>query len=633
MSSPAVHRRDPVRGFVPQKKLLHSAAFSLLPCLLLKRVTGADDESIRKYITERLRASRNFFVRRRAEENTPRIFAYFSAVSRKSKYVQLLERMLPFLLESQSETRGWIFAESGRESDLARALDSREECRRLFQVAKAQESGSRVQRCTRLQQQRAAHVLRGVLLSGQIDESSLLELELGLLRASGTLFGNITERRRSARELHRSFWNGGSVHAGAVNDLVRLRFGIPPLPRHSLSNSGPPEVIKEPAWPLRSDEWYTGYTQGLDTLRQLALGPDAPLYYLAADLSIAQTSTNFKASVARVTGWAYYFSKYFNIEEWARASQVAWRISAASAITRHAECVVISEMEARLLEDEPAHLENELGAQMRTVDSMRAAFLSAVDRLSLDSSPGRSISRTMTAPDTGVPVDLSLGFRNLPLDALTVGATAFADSLTKRLPRENAAEAGEAWVLFGASAQARAVQLLLEFDPSTKDGHEGEDLMARLNESWPSNLRLQFPEYYNLSFVHAASSGLALLEGARSVSNTVEAQNHAWLYSLVNLACTAMTKKQEYRALRALKVWVASLQHTIQYCKESGDTTRFMRGFIKTFGVFLNRCEESIKLCSTFLNALLGVVNNTHIVSDRALSQVNASILQACAQA
>ena len=66
-----------MRGFVPQKKLLHSAAFSLLPCLLLKRVTGADDESIRKYITERLRASRNFFVRRRAEENAPKIFAYF----------------------------------------------------------------------------------------------------------------------------------------------------------------------------------------------------------------------------------------------------------------------------------------------------------------------------------------------------------------------------------------------------------------------------------------------------------------------------------------------------------------------------------------------------------------------------
>ena len=574
-------------------------AWALLPCLILQRVLrGADDDL--SYIVLRLVHAEIQDPR----ELAARIVRRCDSLRARSGYLHLLESSLPTLVGTSLDP--WILERAGPESRAAVALDSREECGRLLASAPP------VQGPASLERQRAAHVLRGVIMACLLDTKALLDLEAKLVRAARPLLpgANMHERRKAASALRRSFWRGGSAEAGAVNDLVWLRFGDGR--RRMLSISAPAETDAPAAWPLREHEWYTGYTQGLDALRQTALGPDAPLFFLASDLTIVQSPTNFKAAKTRAAGWAYYFSEYFVAEKWSLAAQVAWRIAAAAAIARHAECEVLAETEARLGRGYEEHLLHE---QRDRVDRSRAAFLSAVDRVSLEPSPERAGARA-ASPDGNTDVDLTLGFTNLPLDALTLGSTVFAASMTRPLGPEAAREAGEAWVVFGASARGRATQLLIE----PKSAASMERVLAGLNDTWFSKLRFEFPRYYSSIAVPAVAAGIALLEEVRGLPSSDHAK------SLVRLARMAWSPQEAERALRALRVWLSGLSRTVQYCRRH--RTRFSHGVIKNFRPVLHRVED-MKRAASFEAAALELLS-VRPLSDQAVSQMRASILQLC---
>jgi hypothetical protein len=626
-----------------EENVVLSITFSLLSCLVLK--SFVDRQATVQYIGSLLTTakSKNARFGKWSQQQVSKIAlkaaAYFSRISRKSRYVRALKLQLPCLLEpyGADEDEEWIFADAGAQSAIAKALGSHEESLRLFREARGKESAAPASSCSKLQRELAGHLFRGVLLSGELDASELVLLEQQFLRAARPLLpgASMEARRRALYALRKMFWRGGhtSTEARPVNDLIWLRYSASLLKRRASVDSAPLGTMADAAWPLGAREWYTGYTQGLDAIKQMALGPDAPLYYLGADLTIAQTRANFEACVTRLTGWAYFFSKHFQVTKWTAAAQVAWRLAAASAVSRHADCNMLADLELRLANHKPEHQETAIAAQMPYVDQLRQAFLSAVDRVGFEAKHDGAIENASSPQEVEpkIDVDLSLGFGNLPVDALTVGATVFASSMAERLGADAAQKAGKEWVHFGASVQARTVQLVTEalLQGRASATEVVSRLVAPLEDRWLETLRTRFPVYYEVTFAQNASSSWALLERANA-SSQADRYGNERIKKLASLACAASSPEEAGRITHALRAWVSRLQHTIQLCREAKYNPRYFRGFLRVFGSLLRDCDKALihrdVSCQIALGALAASFNEDPDAISR--SQLSATVVR-----
>ena len=535
-----------------------AVAFSLLPCLLIRCWADEqdDDAANEAYVLGLLEgaALRNGQFRAEmpsAADLAKDVVWRYRQVERTSRFLNALWHKLhhflsPFLAEGEArDLDDWVFADEGVSevetehganpvSLAAQALRSRQECRRLVEEVRAR--GRRGHEDAppggrppgRLAREIAGQMFRGALMTGQASPALLRNQELHLLMIARPLLpgADAGAKLKHRERLRRSFWEGGYTSSWVfpANDLVGLLYhGLKPWLR-SLRSVMPPEqeagLIPRPSWPPPKTEWFTGLSQGLDAARQMALGPDAPLFFLGTGLDILQTQTCFEASTTRVTGWAYYFSEFFGAEAWDTVRKVAWRLEAASAVFMHAEAGVQGELAARLWGrgDSAEELERTiLAPQLGEVDALQKKFLSALDRIGFGGSHAHEGIQASVAAGEPIEPDLvasdasTVGLGDAPLDALSMSATAFANAHVRPLAANKVHKAVTAWPLYGLSAQDKAAQSAVVSYFSPADDPEKiyiEHFRGSEEGSWEQTLRRTFPEFYLHVFPRLSSDAL-----------------------------------------------------------------------------------------------------------------------------
>ena len=206
----------------------------------------------------------------------------------------------------------------------------------------------------------AAMQVRGCAVVGQVTREEMLDLEHALLQAAE----QVSPNSKFATKLHQAFWRGGFAGGDPErnNDLARRVFeGDCSFPRpETMTHSATPKKLRATVNDLRrwpppaKSSWFSGYTQGMEAVRLMRLGADAPLFSL--DVSMAFVTLDFcrEACARRVDGWSYFFTKHFSRLLEQAADQKRWREGAADAVLAHAKSCMRGEFAARVHEA-PGH--------------------------------------------------------------------------------------------------------------------------------------------------------------------------------------------------------------------------------------------------------------------------------------
>lgn len=603
------------------EKVAIDAAYSVVPCvLMLKACPLSSDEDIEVLLNECIHDLEQYDPRTLQYTRTDNVAAlrrFVDSVIGESRSASYLLKVLPTLYErplyGQRGADDWIFEESGEETPGARLMQGRTKSWKLWNRLRRQHLRKDLSKkhaetsLERMERMRTELRLRGVVIACQCARKSVVELGRRLLDMAKPFGISHTQT------LEEAFWYGGarsdktSATTVRCNDIIRMRFGLAPTD-YGEGAQTPTPLSLTVRWPPPPDEWYTGYSRGVEYLRQVSLGPDSPLYFFDADLQITQISPGTSAANSRVRRWAYFFSKCTNIGDLSASDKTEWRLKAATAVGLHAEAVCISLcryiIAASNLHDgtrEAAFVEN----AQHSSKMLAGAYITAVQAKAVKEYTRALKDETLLIPfphikfDTKSELTLTDSYSNLPVDALHVASTAFAaDFIAKHgLKTPNPRHARDTWLEYGTSLKAQAIRTIMEMElPSNIESVRTLNPLACHSGTLRGILCAEYPIFFRKVIPQIGSSVLAWRAQCRyykGLERGLGEDDDTSLDASVNLARRKFSGDADSRLTQSMQLWLGGIEFITGLSGQG--KSHFLMSFIAVYTPLLEKAGAEVQ--------------------------------------